>query len=118
MLNQSSPLDLAFQALADPTRRAMVERLTRSPASVSDLARPLSMSLPAVMQHLAVLEGSGLVVSEKLGRVRMCRIEPQALSLAEQWINARRTEWERRLAWLGVYLEDLKNQGGGDDPRE
>jgi DNA-binding transcriptional ArsR family regulator len=111
MLNQSSPLDLAFQALADPTRRAMVERLTRSPASVSDLARPLSMSLPAVMQHLAVLEGSGLVVSEKIGRVRMCRIEPRALSLAEQWINARRTEWQRRLDRLGDYLEDLKKEG-------
>ena len=111
MLNQSSPLDLAFQALADPTRRAMVERLTRSPASVSDLARPLSMSLPAVMQHLAVLEGSGLVVSEKIGRVRMCRIEPRALSLAEQWINARRTELERRLDRLGDYLEDLKKEG-------
>jgi DNA-binding transcriptional ArsR family regulator len=111
MLNQSSPLDLAFQALADPTRRAMVERLTRSPASVSDLARPLSMSLPAVMQHLAVLEGSGLVVSQKIGRVRMCRIEPRALSLAEQWINARRIEWERRLDRLGDYLEDLKKEG-------
>jgi DNA-binding transcriptional ArsR family regulator len=118
MLNQSSPLDLAFQALADPTRRAMVERLTRGPASVSDLARPLSMSLPAVMQHLSVLEGSGLVVSEKIGRVRTCRIEPRALSLAEQWINARRTEWERRLDRLGDYLEDLKNQGGEDDPHE
>jgi DNA-binding transcriptional ArsR family regulator len=118
MLNQSSPLDLAFQALADPTRRAMVERLTRGPASVSDLARPLSMSLPAVMQHLAVLEGSGLVVSEKIGRVRTCRIETRALSLAEQWINARRTEWERRLDRLGDYLEDLKNQGGTNDPRE
>jgi DNA-binding transcriptional ArsR family regulator len=118
MLNQSSPLDLAFQALADPTRRTMVERLTRGPASVSDLARPLSMSLPAVMQHLAVLEGSGLVVSEKIGRVRTCRIEPRALSLAEQWINARRTEWERRLDRLGDYLEELKNQGGEDDPRE
>jgi DNA-binding transcriptional ArsR family regulator len=113
MLNQSSSLDLAFQALADPTRRAMVERLARSPASVSDLARPLAMTLPAVMQHLAVLEGSGLVVSEKIGRVRMCRIEPKALSLAEQWINARRTEWEHRLDRLGDYLEDLKNQGGG-----
>ena len=111
MLNQPSPLDLAFQALADPTRRAMVERLTRSPASVSDLARPLSMSLPAVMQHLAVLEGSGLVVSEKIGRVRMCRIEPRALSLAEQWISTRRTEWERRLDRLGDYLEDLKKEG-------
>jgi len=107
MLNQSSPLDLAFQALADPTRRAMVERLTRSPASVGDLARPFSMSLPAVLQHLSVLEGSGLVASEKIGRVRMCRIEPEALSLVEQWINARRSEWERRLDRLGGYLEEL-----------
>src|ERR1700733_6132169 len=97
MLNYETPLDLAFQALADPTRRAMVERLAQSPASVSDLARPLPMSLPAVVQHLAGLEGSGLVVSEKVGRVRMCRIEPRALSLAERWIHERRTEWERRL---------------------
>jgi DNA-binding transcriptional ArsR family regulator len=111
MLNQSTPLDLAFQALADPTRRAIVERLAQSPASVSDLARPLTMSLPAVMQHLAVLEGSGLVVSEKVGRVRMCRIEPRALSLAERWIHERRTEWERRLDRLGAYLEELKKEG-------
>jgi len=114
MLNQSLTLDLAFQALADPTRRALVERLTHSPTSVSDLARPLSMSLPAVMQHLAVLEGSGLVVSEKVGRVRTCRIAPRALSLVEQWINARRTEWERRLDRLGDYLDELKNTGGGN----
>jgi DNA-binding transcriptional ArsR family regulator len=114
MLNQSSALDLAFQALADPTRRALVERLAHSPASVSDLARPFSMSLPAVMQHLAVLEGSGLVVSEKVGRVRTCRIEPRALSLVEQWINTRRTEWERRLDRLGDYLDELKNAGDDD----
>jgi DNA-binding transcriptional ArsR family regulator len=115
-LNHLSPLDRAFQALADPTRRAIVERLSRSPASVSDIARPLSMSLPAVMQHLAVLEGSGLVVSEKIGRVRTCRIEPQALSLAEQWINARRIEWEARLDRLGDYLDKMKNAGGNDEP--
>lgn len=114
MLNQLSPLDLAFQALADPTRRAMVERLSQGPASVSDLARPFAMSFPAVMQHLAVLESSGLVRSEKIGRVRTCSIEPQALSFAEQWINARRTEWERRLDRLGQYLETLKD-GGNDD---
>src|SRR5580693_5130640 len=108
MLNQSSPLDLAFQALADPTRRAMLERLSRSPASVSDLARPIDMSMSAVLQHLAVLEGSGLVVSEKIGRVRTCRIEPLALSAAENWINAQRAEWERRFDRLGDYLKELK----------
>jgi DNA-binding transcriptional ArsR family regulator len=116
VLNYLSPLDRAFQALADPTRRAIVERLSRSPASVSDIARPLSMSLPAVMQHLAILESSGLVVSEKIGRVRTCRIEPQALSLAEHWINARRIEWEARLDRLGDYLDEMKNAGGNNDP--
>ena len=114
MLNQSPSLDLTFQALADPTRRAMVERLGRSPASVSELAKPFQMSLPAVLQHLALLESAGLVVSEKIGRVRTCRIEPQALSPAEQWIMARRAEWEQRLDRLGDYLEELKQQGGND----
>ena len=115
MLNQLTPLDLTFQALADPTRRAMMERLSLSPAAVSELARPLAMSLPAVLQHLAVLEGSGLVVSEKIGRVRTCRIQSQALGLAEDWINARRAEWERRLDRLGAYLDELKSNGGVDD---
>ena len=82
MLHSSAPLDLAFQALADPTRRIMVERLSRSPASVSELAAPLAMSLPAVVQHLAVLQASGLVASEKVGRVRTCRMETGAMSLA------------------------------------
>jgi DNA-binding transcriptional ArsR family regulator len=115
MLNQSASLDLAFQALADPTRRAMVERLSLGPASVSDLARPLAMSLPAVMQHLAMLEGSGLVRTQKIGRVRTCQINPQALSQAEQWINRRRTEWERRLDRLGQYLETLQTEGDDHD---
>lgn len=97
-------LDLMFQALADPTRRAMLERLSRSPASVSELARPFDMSLPAVVQHLAVLEAAGVVVSEKLGRVRTCRIAPEGLSRAEQWIHERRTAWEQRLDRLGDYL--------------
>ena len=96
----------------------MVERLSVSPASVSDLARPFSMSLPAVMQHLAVLEGSGLIISEKVGRSRMCRIEPRALGLVEQWIHARRMEWEHRLNRLGEYLEDLKKQGGDDGSQQ
>ena len=106
MLNQSVPLDRLFQALADPTRRVMVERLSRGPASVSALARPLAMSLPAVMQHLQVLEASGVVRSEKVGRVRTCRIEPKALRTAEQWITERRTSWERRLDRLGEYLAE------------
>jgi DNA-binding transcriptional ArsR family regulator len=114
MLNQSAPLDLAFQALADPTRRAMLEHLARGPASVSDLARPFAMSMPAVMQHLAVLEGSGLVRSQKTGRVRTCRIDPQALGRVETWINARRREWEQRLDRLGEYLDELKEKGEQD----
>ena len=104
MLHQQASLDLAFQALADPTRRMMVERLCRGPASVSELARPLEMTLSAVVQHLAVLEASGLVQSEKVGRVRTCRIEAKALSAAEQWIAERRASWERQLDRLGEYL--------------
>ena len=95
-----------FQALADPGRRSMLERLCRGPASVSELAAPLAMSLSAVVQHLQVLEASGLVASEKLGRVRTCRVEPGALQAAERWINERRTSWERRLDRLGAYLAE------------
>ena len=97
-------LDRAFQALADPTRRVMVERLARGPASVSELAAPLDMTLSAVVQHLAVLEASGLVRSHKIGRVRTCRIEPIALQGAERWIAERRASWERRLDKLGEFL--------------
>lgn len=104
MLNQSIVLDRVFQALADPARRHIVERLSRGPASVGTLAKPLAMSLPAVMQHLQVLEASGLVRSEKVGRVRTCRMEPAALHGAERWINARRAFWERRLDKLGEFL--------------
>ena len=86
----------------------MVERLSQGPAPVTELARPLPMSLPAAMQHLGVLEAAGLVRSEKLGRVRTCTIEPKALSLAELWIAARRTEWELRLDRLGEYLNSLE----------
>src|ERR1700723_1576106 len=108
MLNQSPDLDRLFHALADPARRAMVERLTRGPAPMGELARPLPMSLPAAMQHLGVLEAAGLVWSQKIGRVRTCAIEPGALSLAEQWINARRIEWDQRLDRLGDYLKSLE----------
>jgi DNA-binding transcriptional ArsR family regulator len=112
---QSIDLDHLFHALADPARRAIIERLSRGPAPVSELARPLPMSLPSVMQHLGVLEAAGLVRSEKVGRVRTCAIQPQALSQAEQWINARRSEWEHRLDRLGAYLEILKNEEEADD---
>jgi len=115
MLNYEAPLDRAFQALADPTRRAMVERLTQGPATVSELKAPLTMSLPAVMQHLAVLETSGLVVSQKSGRVRTCRINPAALAEAERWIAERRLEWERRLDRLGEYLKTLNSEGKSDE---
>jgi DNA-binding transcriptional ArsR family regulator len=112
VLKRSVPLDRVFQALADPTRRVMVERLSRGPASVSELAEPLAMSLPAVIQHLQVLEASGLVRSEKAGRVRTCRIEPAMLRTAEQWITQRRATWQRRLDRLGEYLAEQ-----GDQPK-
>jgi len=116
MLNQSPNLDRMFHALADPARRAMVERLSRGPAPVSDLARPLPMSLPAAMQHLGVLESAGLVRSEKLGRVRTCTLDTSALSQAERWINERRIEWEHRLDRLGEYLKTLESEGDEDGP--
>ena len=114
MLNQSIDMDRLFRALADPARRAILERLSRGPAAVSELARPLPMSLPAAMQHLSVLELAGLVRSEKVGRVRTCAIEPGALSQAEQWINARRIEWEHCLDRLGEYLKTLEIKGNCD----
>jgi len=104
VLNNQQTLDRVFQALADPSRRAMVERLSRGPASVSELAEPLDMTLSAVVQHLAVLVTSGLVKSQKQGRVRTCAVDRPALQLAERWITERRESWERRLDRLGDYL--------------
>lgn len=115
MLNHEARMDRAFQALADTTRRAIVERLTQGPETVSELARPLAMTLPAVMQHLAVLESAGLIVSRKQGRVRTCQIEPAMLTQAEQWFRAQRAAWERRLDRLGAYLNELKDGGESDD---
>jgi DNA-binding transcriptional ArsR family regulator len=114
MLQYSESLDLAFHALSDPSRRGMIERLTRGPASVTELAEPFAMSLSAVVQHLRILEASGLVRTEKLGRVRTCQIEPQALQNAEKWINDRRMLWEQRLDRLGKFLaeSDEPDQGG------
>lgn len=106
MLYQQDALDRVFHALADPSRRAMVDRLTRGPATVSDLAAPFSMTLAAVVQHLKVLEDSGVVRTEKVGRVRTCRIEPAALTAAEQWIAKRKALWERRLDRLAEVLSE------------
>jgi len=113
MLNQMADLDRVFQALADPGRRLMVERLSEGPASVSELGRPLAMSLAAVVQHVQVLEASGLVRSQKTGRTRTCSINPAALRSAEYWISERRSIWERRLDQLGDYLADT---AGSPDP--
>ena len=114
MLNQQTALDLTFQALADPARRAMLERLSTGPASVSELARPLSMSMPAVLQHLAVLEAAGLAISRKQGRVRTCEINAPAISAAQDWLAARRAEWEQRLDRLEDYLTKLQNKDQGN----
>ena len=106
----AAALDQMFQALADPARRGMIERLCRGPASVSELAKPLRMTLSAVVQHLQVLESSGLVRTQKEGRVRTCRIDVAALRNAETWLTARRTSWERRLDRLGDFLAEQDTQ--------
>ena len=110
MLNESR-LDHAFAALADPARRAMLARLSRGPASVSELARPLPMSLPAVLQHLKALEESGLVSTEKKGRARTAKLEGSTLGAAEQWLTDRRTEWEAQADRLENFLAKLQEQG-------
>lgn len=114
MIAEAAPLDLVFQALSDPTRRVMVERLCNGPITVSDLAKPFEMSLSAVVQHLQVLESSGLVRSDKSGRVRTCRIETAALQSAERWIAGRRASWERRLDRLGEFLDEQDERAAKD----
>ena len=99
-------IDHVFHALGDPTRRAIMEKLSAGPISVSRLAEPLDITLAAVVQHLQVLEESGLVQTEKVGRVRTCRIEPAGLSAAEKWISDRRSMWERRFDRLGDLLAE------------
>lgn len=103
---QNLASDRIFHALGDATRRAILEQLSRAPASVSELARPFDISLAAVVQHLQVLEDSGLVRSQKIGRVRTCRMEPLGLAAAEQWLRDRRSLWERRFDRLGNLLEE------------
>lgn len=105
-------LDEVFHALGDPSRRVIVERLSAGPASVSELAAPLPMSLPSVVQHLQVLENSGLIRSEKVGRVRTCHLEVKTLDAAEAWLAARRRTWTKRLDRLGEYLEQTDPKKG------
>lgn len=106
MLKQSDHLDKAFHALADPTRRGILERLSHGPASVSELARPYRTTLAAIHQHVQVLEASGLVVTAKTGRTRTCRISADAVARAEQWLSERRQLWEHRFDLLGKLVED------------
>lgn len=112
----TADLDLVFHALADPGRRSMVERLSHGPASVSELAKPLPMSLAAAVQHVQVLEASGLIRSEKIGRTRTCSISPAFLRSAENWIAERRSLWERRLDRLGAHLEATAPGAGSRPP--
>jgi DNA-binding transcriptional ArsR family regulator len=105
MLNQAPNVDQLLQALADPTRRQIIERLGNGPASVTQLAAPLPMSLAAVVQHLQVLERTGLIATKKVGRVRTCELEVERLEQVGEWISARRRTWERRLDRLGEVLE-------------
>lgn len=116
MLDQSADLDRVFHALADPSRRVIVERLSTGPASVSELGRPLAMSLAAVLQHVQVLEASGLIRSRKTGRTRTCSIDPVAMRSAESWIAERRLLWERRLDRLGGYLGGAPGPARTNDP--
>ena len=106
MADTQTAVDRVFHALSDPTRRAMLERLSEAPLSVSGLAVPLEITVTAVGQHLQILEESGLVHTEKLGRVRTCRIEPAGFRVLERWIQDRRSTWERRLDRLGQMLAE------------
>ncbi len=112
MTNNSAALDRVFHALADPSRRAIVQRLCRGPASVSELAKPLAMALPTVLQHLEVLEAGRLIRSEKTGRVRTCHLEPAAFATIEHWIDRQRLVWEQRLDRLEAYVKTLSEKGG------
>jgi DNA-binding transcriptional ArsR family regulator len=110
MANQSAILTDVFYALADPTRRAIVKLLGRGPESVTVLAAPFAMALPSFMKHLAVLERSGLVRSNKVGRTRTCELQPKALTQAERWIAEQRSVWEARSDRMATFVETLHQQ--------
>jgi DNA-binding transcriptional ArsR family regulator len=116
---KSFPLDRTFAALADPTRREILERLSGGPASISELAQPFGMSMPGLLKHVRILEQAQLVTTHKQGRVRQCRLDPRHLDDAEQWIQTYRRRWERRLTRLENYLERQRNDerpGKGEAP--
>jgi len=108
---KSKPLDRTFSALADPTRREILERLSRGPATIGELAEPFEMSLPGLMKHVEVLEGAALVTTEKRGRTRECRLGPERLEDATEWIEQYRDRWERRLNRLGALVENKEREG-------
>jgi DNA-binding transcriptional ArsR family regulator len=107
---QSQPLDRTFSALSDPTRRDILERLTRGPASISELARPTGISLPGVLKHVRILEEANLVTTEKRGRTRECRLGPEQMDDATTWIESQRRQWERRLDRLEAIIERTKGE--------
>jgi DNA-binding transcriptional ArsR family regulator len=117
MLNNAA-VDRVFHALGEPTRRALVERLSAGPMSVSDLAQPFETTLAAIVQHLQVLEQSGVVRTEKIGRVRTCRLDSAGLSVAERWLSERRALWERRLDRLGDVLAEDEDEREPSRPRK
>jgi DNA-binding transcriptional ArsR family regulator len=109
MANQHHRLDLAFGALSDPTRRAVVMRLSISAASVSELSEPFSMAMPTLLQHIRVLEASGLIETKKIGRVRMCKLRAEAIHETEQWLAMQRAVWEGRLDRMEAYVNNLQS---------
>lgn len=113
MLDQSPQLDRVFHALSDPTRRAVLDRLTQGPASVSELAAPFETTLAAIVQHVQVLEASGLITTEKIGRTRTCRVSAEAVARAERWLSERRELWEARLDRIEAYVLKLQEKKRG-----
>ena len=109
-MDNKPALDTVFHALADPTRRAVIQQLSRGTATVSELARPFDMALPSFMKHIGVLESSGLISSKKIGRVRTCRIKPRKMAMAQTWLDEQRAIWEGRADRLAQYVENLASQ--------
>jgi DNA-binding transcriptional ArsR family regulator len=109
MTDHKPDVNRILQALGDPTRRAMVEKLSAGPVSVSQLAEPFNMTLAGVVQHLQILEESGIVRTEKIGRVRTCRVDPRGLDAMQRWIEAQRSQWEKRFSHLGDLLSEVED---------